>query len=51
MVLVTHEMAFARSVADQILFMHHGIVWESGNGDMLKQPATAELNQFVCSGL
>jgi polar amino acid transport system ATP-binding protein len=51
MVLVTHEMAFARNVADQILFMHHGIVWESGNGDMLKQPATAELNQFVCSGL
>ncbi|MDB5772431.1 MAG: phosphate transporter ATP-binding protein, partial [Burkholderia sp.] len=51
MVLVTHEMAFARTVADQILFMHHGIVWESGNGDMLKQPSTAELNQFVCSGL
>jgi len=51
MVLVTHEMAFARNVADQILFMHHGIVWESGNGEMLKQPATAELNQFVCSGL
>jgi polar amino acid transport system ATP-binding protein len=51
MVLVTHEMNFARTVADQILFMHHGIVWESGNRDMLKQPATAELNQFVCSGL
>jgi polar amino acid transport system ATP-binding protein len=51
MVLVTHEMAFARNVADQILFMHHGVVWESGNGAMLKQPATAELNQFVCSGL
>ena len=27
MVLVTHEMAFARSVADQILFMHDGVVW------------------------
>jgi polar amino acid transport system ATP-binding protein len=51
MVLVTHEMAFARNVADQILFMHHGIVWESGNGAMLQQPSTAELNQFVCSGL
>jgi polar amino acid transport system ATP-binding protein len=51
MVLVTHEMAFARNVADQILFMHHGVVWERGNGDMLQQPATAELNQFVCSGL
>ena len=51
MVLVTHEMAFARNVADQILFMHHGVVWERGNGDMLQQPTTAELNQFVCSGL
>jgi hypothetical protein len=31
--------------------MHNGIVWESGNGAMLQQPSTAELNQFVCSGL
>ncbi|NEX61257.1 amino acid ABC transporter ATP-binding protein [Noviherbaspirillum galbum] len=51
MVLVTHEMAFARNVADQIMFMHHGIVWESGGGEMLGQPSTAELNQFVSSGL
>lgn len=51
MVLVTHEMTFARNVADQILFMHHGVVWESGNGDMLKQPTTPELTQFVGSGL
>lgn len=50
MVLVTHEMAFARNVADQILFMDHGIVWERGNGDILKEPSTTELNQFVCNG-
>ncbi|QRX81452.1 amino acid ABC transporter ATP-binding protein [Glaciimonas sp. PAMC28666] len=50
MVLVTHEMHFARNVADQILFMHDGVVWERGNGDMLKQPETAELTQFVGSG-
>ena len=47
MVLVTHEMHFARNVADQILFMHDGVVWERGNGDMLTQPKTAELTQFV----
>ncbi|AMM23676.1 amino acid ABC transporter ATP-binding protein [Variovorax sp. PAMC 28711] len=51
MVLVTHEMAFARSVADQIMFMHQGIVWECGRGDLLTQPATPELQQFVGSGL
>lgn len=51
MVLVTHEMAFARSVADQILFMHQGVVWESGDGSLLAQPKTPELQQFVSSGL
>ena len=51
MVLVTHEMAFARSVADKIIFMHQGRVWETGNGDMLRAPSTPELQQFVGSGL
>ncbi|KAF1048922.1 amino acid ABC transporter ATP-binding protein [Xylophilus sp.] len=51
MVLVTHEMAFARSVADQILFMHQGIVWKCGSGDLLSRPATPELQQFVANGL
>ncbi|MEG2392698.1 MAG: amino acid ABC transporter ATP-binding protein, partial [Pseudomonas sp.] len=35
MLLVTHEMAFARRVADRIIFMHHGKVWETGPGEML----------------
>ena len=51
MVLVTHEMAFARSVADQILFMNQGVVWEQGDGSMLEQCRTPELQQFVSSGL
>ncbi|ASC65321.1 Glutamine transport ATP-binding protein GlnQ [Achromobacter denitrificans] len=51
MVLVTHEMAFAKSVASQILFMHQGVVWEQGDGQMLSQPRTAELQQFVANGL
>ena len=51
MMLVTHEMAFARSVADQAVFMHQGRVWESGPGDMLLDPQTAELRQFVGNGL
>ncbi|MCU7427585.1 MULTISPECIES: amino acid ABC transporter ATP-binding protein [Paracoccus] len=51
MMLVTHEMAFARSVADQVVFMHQGRVWEAGPGDMLLDPQTVELRQFVGSGL
>jgi polar amino acid transport system ATP-binding protein len=51
MMLVTHEMAFARSVADQVVFMHQGRVWETGPGDMLLDPQTVELRQFVGSGL
>ncbi len=51
MVLVTHEMAFARSVADQIMFMHQGIVWERGSDDLLSHPSTPELQQFVANGL
>jgi len=51
MMLVTHEMAFARSVADQVVFMHQGKVWEVGPGDMLLDPQTTELRQFVGNGL
>ncbi|MEG1769998.1 MAG: amino acid ABC transporter ATP-binding protein, partial [Comamonas sp.] len=40
MLLVTHEMAFARRVADRIIFMHQGKVWETGPGEMLDQPRT-----------
>lgn len=50
MVLVTHEMEFARSVANQIMFMHQGVVWESGTGQLLDNPSTPELKQFVGSG-
>ncbi|RYE52123.1 MAG: amino acid ABC transporter ATP-binding protein, partial [Hyphomicrobiales bacterium] len=30
MLLVTHEMAFAKRVADRIIYMHQGKVWETG---------------------
>jgi ABC-type polar amino acid transport system ATPase subunit len=48
--LVTHEMAFASSVASKIAFMRQGTVWESGSGAMLRNPATPELKQFVGNG-
>jgi polar amino acid transport system ATP-binding protein len=51
MILVTHEMAFARKVADEVIFMHRGKVWEQGPGEMLDAPRTEELRNFVGSGL
>ena len=48
MLLVTHEMAFARNVANTVIFMHHGKVWESGNPKLLfDAPQTPELRQFL----
>jgi polar amino acid transport system ATP-binding protein len=51
MVLVTHEMAFARTVATTTLFMHRGRVWEQGGREMFERPQTAELQQFLGTGL
>jgi polar amino acid transport system ATP-binding protein len=51
MVMVTHEMAFARRIADQVVFMHAGQVWERGSADILNDPQTPELKQFVQSDL
>jgi len=52
MVLVTHEMAFARKLADVLVFMHQGQVWEVGPPDELfSNPKTAELQKFVSSDL
>jgi polar amino acid transport system ATP-binding protein len=48
MVLVTHEMGFARVAADTMVFMHQGRVWEKGPPSRLfAAPATAELASFI----
>jgi len=51
MILVTHEMAFARKVADHVIFMHRGKVWEEGPAAVLDAPKTEELRQFLGNGL
>ena len=51
MLLVTHEMAFAKRVADRIIYMHQGRVWETGEGSMLDSPKTPELRAFLDNGL
>jgi polar amino acid transport system ATP-binding protein len=52
MVFVTHEMAFARRVADQVVFMHQGKAWEAGpTAQVFAHPATTEFAQFIGTGL
>ncbi|WP_409524295.1 amino acid ABC transporter ATP-binding protein [Nitrincola sp. MINF-07-Sa-05] len=48
LVLVTHEMNFARDVGDRVVFMHEGKVWESGPAKaVFSQPTTPELQSFI----
>jgi general L-amino acid transport system ATP-binding protein len=50
MVCVTHEMGFARSVADRIVFMDEGQVVETGRpGEFFSQPRTARGKAFLAS--
>ena len=52
MLTVTHEMGFARRVADLVVFMHRGKVWEIGpTAELFADPKTAEFRQFVGSEL
>ncbi len=48
LLLVTHEMRFAREVCDSLVFMHGGRIIEQGPpADLFDHPKTAELAQFV----
>jgi polar amino acid transport system ATP-binding protein len=50
MLLVTHEMGFARQAANRIVFMHEGKVCEQGPpAQLLDAPESAPLRQFVQS--
>lgn len=48
LLMVTHEMGFARKVSDRVVFMHQGRVHEVGPADRLfGDPQTPELRQFL----
>jgi polar amino acid transport system ATP-binding protein len=52
MMLVTHEMGFARNVANRVVFMHKGKIWEEGPAkETLSRPRTQELESFLGSVL
>ncbi len=48
MLVVTHEMGFARRVADHVVFMDQGVICEQGPPDqVLGNPSTPRLQQFL----
>ncbi|MDW5442711.1 amino acid ABC transporter ATP-binding protein [Polaromonas sp. SM01] len=48
LIMVTHEMGFARKVSDRVVFMHQGRVHETGAPEQLfGDPQTPELRQFL----
>ncbi|MGE8503126.1 amino acid ABC transporter ATP-binding protein (PAAT family) [Ectopseudomonas oleovorans] len=50
LIMVTHEMRFAREVGDKLVFMHHGKVHEIGDPKVLfAAPQTEELRNFIGS--
>jgi polar amino acid transport system ATP-binding protein len=50
LIMVTHEMRFAREVGDQLVFMHHGKIHEQGDPKALfASPSTPELANFIGS--
>ncbi|NML48543.1 amino acid ABC transporter ATP-binding protein [Ramlibacter sp. G-1-2-2] len=50
LLMVTHEMGFARKVSDRIVFMHQGRVHEAGEPQaVFGSPQTAELKSFLSS--
>jgi histidine transport system ATP-binding protein len=51
MLMVTHEMGFARQVSTQVLFLHQGRVEEQGTAEILDQPQSERLQQFLSGRL
>ena len=50
LLMVTHEMSFARKVSDRVIFMHQGRVHEMAPpAELFSSPKTPELQQFLSS--
>ena len=52
MIVVTHEMGFAKEVADRVLFMDHGVIVEEGTPEeIFENPKSERLRSFLSSML
>lgn len=52
MIVVTHEMGFAREVSNRVVFLHQGMIEEAGDPKVvLSQPSSERLRQFLSGSL
>lgn len=50
MLVVTHELGFARQLSDRIMFLHQGRVEEEGSPDtVFADPSSPRLRQFLAA--
>lgn len=48
MIIVTHEMNFAKDVSSRVIYMHEGIIWEEGSPEeIFDNPKSNELQEFL----
>ena len=47
MVIVTHEIGFARDVADRVIYMDEGIIAEEGPSSIIDDPKTERMQKFL----
>jgi polar amino acid transport system ATP-binding protein len=47
MIVVTHEMGFAREIGDQNVFMDAGVVVEQGGREIFERPAEERTRTFL----
>jgi polar amino acid transport system ATP-binding protein len=49
MVVVTHEIGFARDVADRVIYMDRGLIAEEGPSSIIDEPKTERMREFLSS--
>ena len=49
MVVVTHEIGFARDVADRVIYMDRGLIAEEGESSIIDNPKTDRMRNFLSS--
>ena len=49
MIIVTHEIDFAREIADKVIFVDNGIILEEGTSDILDNPVHERTKSFLAS--
>lgn len=47
MIIVTHEMQFAKEISDQIIFMEQGVIVEQGTPEELFSSENTRVREFI----